>query len=83
MVYDAGQAHIPSNSPRAHFLPASLVAERYSISLMTLWRWLRSDLGFPKPLYIGRNRYWLESDLATWEETRRAGSGLVQKGCHQ
>ena len=37
------------------------------ISDMTLWRWLNSpEMGFPKPIYIGRRRYWREADVIKW-----------------
>jgi len=37
------------------------------ISDMTLWRWLHDPaLGFPRPTYIGRRRYWREADVAEW-----------------
>jgi len=51
------------------FLPAPRVCERYNITDMSLWRWLRNpDIGFPKPLYIGRFRYWRLSDLVAFEQ---------------
>jgi predicted DNA-binding transcriptional regulator AlpA len=52
------------------FLTAPMVERRYSVSAMTLWRWLKSDLGFPKPIYIGRYRYWRERELQVWESLR-------------
>ncbi len=37
------------------------------ISDMTLWRWLASaEVGFPRPIYVRRRRFWRESDLAAW-----------------
>jgi predicted DNA-binding transcriptional regulator AlpA len=53
------------------FLPARHVWQRYSISDMTLWRWLRNpELGFPQPIKIGRHRYWRLADLVSWERSR-------------
>ncbi|TPK57368.1 DNA-binding protein [Mesorhizobium sp. B2-4-19] len=60
-----------------------MVADRYHISPMTIWRWLKSDLGFPRPLYIGRNRYWQENDLVEWEASRRAGAMRPQRSRQQ
>ena len=58
------------NSP---YLSACLVWQRYSVSDMTLWRWLHDDkLDFPKPIYIGRNRYWRVGDLIEWERSLAA-----------
>ena len=47
------------------WIPARQVRARYGgISDMTLWRWLHDDdMGFPKPRYINRRRYWREGDL--------------------
>lgn len=37
------------------------------VSDMTLWRWLNDPaLNFPRPIYIGRRRYWREADMAAW-----------------
>lgn len=58
------------------FLPARHVLDRYRISQMTLWRWVADDsMGFPKPVYLGRYRYWRIADIEAWEasqETRGA-----------
>jgi predicted DNA-binding transcriptional regulator AlpA len=50
------------------FVPARQVRARYGVTSMTLWRWLADDkLAFPKPIYIGRYRYWCLSALVAWE----------------
>jgi predicted DNA-binding transcriptional regulator AlpA len=37
------------------------------VSDMTIWRWLNDpSLNFPKPVYIGRRRYWVESEVVAW-----------------
>lgn len=41
------------------------------ISDMALWRWLHNpELNFPKPIYIGRLRYWREADIVSWLDSR-------------
>ena len=41
------------------------------VSQMTLWRWLNDpDKEFPKPIYIGRRRYWKEADIIAWLESQ-------------
>lgn len=56
------------NSPR---LTASKLRERYGVSDMTLWRWLRSDrLNFPIPLIINGRRYWLSAEIEAWERAQ-------------
>ena len=39
------------------------------ISDMTLWRWL-DRLGFPRPTYIARRRYWREDEVVAWLEAQ-------------
>lgn len=48
------------------FLPAREVWTRYGVSQMTLWRWLK-ETDFPRPIYIGRYRYWRLADLEEFE----------------
>lgn len=53
------------------YLTARQTRERYSVSEMSLHRWLKnSNLNFPKPIYINRRRYWRESDLIEWERAQ-------------
>jgi predicted DNA-binding transcriptional regulator AlpA len=53
------------------YLPARKVWERYGVTPMSLHRWLRDEkLNFPRPLYIGRFRYWNRDALADWERAR-------------
>lgn len=41
------------------------------VSDMTLWRWLhREDLDFPRPIYIGKRRYWKEAEVLVWLESQ-------------
>ncbi len=57
------------------FLPARRVWERYGVTSMTLQRWLTDPrLDFPKPVYIGRFRYWRLSELEAWERAQVTGS---------
>ncbi|MEO9463903.1 MULTISPECIES: helix-turn-helix transcriptional regulator [Alphaproteobacteria] len=45
------------------------------ISDMSLWRWLdSSELNFPRPIYIGRRRYWKEADIVAWLEAREVAA---------
>ena len=50
------------------YLSAPQVLSRYSISDMSLYRWLKDPRkAFPKPYYIGRFRFWKVSELGLWE----------------
>ncbi|WP_241772276.1 helix-turn-helix transcriptional regulator [Rhodobacter capsulatus] len=43
------------------------------ISDMSLWRWLNDPvLGFPKPIKIGNRRYWRESEVLAFLDSREA-----------
>lgn len=43
------------------------------VSDMTIWRWLDNPvMNFPKPIYIGRRRYWKEADVLDWLEAQPA-----------
>ena len=58
------------STPSHRYLNGPQVCQRYTISDMTLWRWLQdNDLAFPHPLRIRDRRYWLEADLVTWERS--------------
>jgi predicted DNA-binding transcriptional regulator AlpA len=52
-------------------VPAVEVRERYGISDVALWRWLRDPkLKFPQPaMRVLDRRYWLEEDLIAWERS--------------
>ena len=56
------------------FLPVKIVAERYGVSVETVWRWSRADQGFPKPVSLspGCTR-WRLADLEDWEAAKAAG----------
>ena len=44
-------------------ISASVVREMFGgVSSMTVWRWLQDEsLGFPKPIYVQRRRFWRDS----------------------
>jgi hypothetical protein len=49
-------------------IPDSLVAKRYGVSLMTLWRWDNDpELNFPKPVYIRKRKYRSAEELAEFD----------------
>lgn len=42
-----------------------------NISDMSLWRWLNDPaLGFPRPVYIQKRRFWREAEILDWIEAR-------------
>ncbi len=45
------------------------------VSDMTVWRWIHHPtLGFPRPTYIGKRRYWREAEILGWIEVQSAES---------
>ena len=50
------------------------------ITDMTLWRWLNDPkLGFPKPIYIGRRRYWKEVEIISWLDIQETEAPQILK----
>lgn len=40
---------------------------------MSLWRWLNDpEMNFPKPVYIGKRRYWQEAEIIAWLQAQQA-----------
>jgi predicted DNA-binding transcriptional regulator AlpA len=55
------------------YIPGPKVAARYDVTDMSIWRWERDPrLNFPKPIRIGRRKFWDEAELIAWESARRA-----------
>ena len=50
------------------FLPARLVAARYAVTIRCIDRWEADPrLAFPRPVYLGRMRFWRVAELEAWE----------------
>lgn len=46
-----------------------------NISDMSLWRWLNDPaLGFPRPIYIQKRRFWREAEILEWIEAREVAA---------
>jgi predicted DNA-binding transcriptional regulator AlpA len=53
------------------YLTRPQVKERYQISEMTMWRWEKNEaIQFPKPMVVGRRKYFKEEELTAWERDR-------------
>lgn len=54
---------------KGFLISATQVRERFGgVSDMWLHRRLHDQSGFPKPVYIGRLRFWRLNELRAWEE---------------
>jgi predicted DNA-binding transcriptional regulator AlpA len=59
----------------ARYLDSIQVRRRYgNRSDMWLWRRLRDDPSFPKPIEIGRRRFWRLDELVVWEHAHQRGA---------
>ncbi len=55
----------------ATYIPGPKVRARYNVTDMTIHRWLNDrDMGFPRPFYFGRFRYWRLAELEAWERSQ-------------
>ncbi|QPC94745.1 AlpA family transcriptional regulator [Mesorhizobium sp. INR15] len=59
--------------PAALFVTDYQVGARYGASRATVWRWLKSDPSFPRPVSLssGCSR-WRIADLEAWEHQKSA-----------
>ena len=53
------------------YLSDKQVADRYSVSRISIWRWRKTDPNFPQPVSLspGCTR-WRLSDIEAWEASR-------------
>jgi predicted DNA-binding transcriptional regulator AlpA len=63
----------PAESPATDNLGTARQVKRHfgEVSDMWLWRRLRDDPTFPRPLVINGRRYWRWSELRIWEDKHR------------
>lgn len=71
------QANIQTPLPAHDINPAKIIPANAvrvlcgGVSDMTLWRWLNDPaIDFPRPICIGKRRYWREAELCEWLEAR-------------
>jgi prophage regulatory protein len=55
------------------YLSDKQLAERFSVARTTVWRWMRTDVTFPRPVSLspGCTR-WRLADVEAWEAARAA-----------
>lgn len=61
------------DAPSIVYVSDQMIAGRYSVSRQTVWRWLKTDRTFPKPISLspGCTR-WRLDEIEAWEAARRA-----------
>jgi predicted DNA-binding transcriptional regulator AlpA len=63
------------HNPHRRIQAASVRQLCGGISDMSLWRWLDNpELNFPRPIYIGRRRFWREAEIFAWLESREVAA---------
>ncbi|MBA2660086.1 MAG: AlpA family phage regulatory protein [Nitrosospira sp.] len=56
----------------AKYIRAKRLAPQLAISEPTLWRWLKKDPTFPKPVKLSaRVTAWLIADIQTWLDAKK------------
>jgi predicted DNA-binding transcriptional regulator AlpA len=56
---------------RKSYLTGPEVQRRYSVTKMTIHRWLADPrMGFPRPRKINNRNYFDEAELDAWDATR-------------
>ena len=64
-----------SLSAGGRHLPAKRVCDRFDISKMTLWRWLKDEkLTFPRPIVMNGRRYFNEQEIEALADGRKAAA---------
>lgn len=59
-------------TPTEKMLPDKLVARRYHVSRITIWRWSKKGEGFPSPVIVSEGvTRWLISDLDAYDAVLR------------
>lgn len=61
-----------AQAPLNRRLPSGAIREICGgVSKTTLHRWLnRPELGFPRPITIGKRNYWREAEVLAWLDGR-------------
>ena len=72
-------AHSTGQTAQAPLNPNTRITARTvrqicgGVSDMTLHRWLKDpEKEFPRPLYIGKRRYWREAEIIAWLDAQAA-----------
>jgi predicted DNA-binding transcriptional regulator AlpA len=53
------------------------VLERVGVSYVSIWKWMR-DGKFPQSRLVGRQIFWLESEIAAWIANRPVRGGAAR-----
>ncbi len=60
------------------------VARHFSIAVVTLNRWIRTDQSFPRPIRLrGQNRFFRVKDILAWQRARQLESPRTVPPVHE
>ena len=54
------------------YLTDRTLAARYEVARSTIWRWLKTNPDFPRPVKLAGSTRWRLSDLEKWEQDVQA-----------
>ena len=61
------------------YLTGRQVRDRYSITKVTLHRWMnRESLSFPQPMRVGARLFFRLDDIVAWERASASRSARIQ-----
>lgn len=67
------------NHIQTHHLPSQLLANRWKISIQTLYNWIATGKDLPPSIKIGGKRRWALEDVERWENERKEETKVVFK----
>lgn len=63
----AAQSAKTPESPHKRITARAVCEMCGGVSDMTIHRWLKDpEKDFPRPIYIGKRRYWREAEIVAW-----------------
>jgi|GEM_PF-6745481 len=55
------------------WIPQRMLAEFFHVDRGTVRKW-QTEMGFPKPFYVGSIGFYVAVDLITWQQTTKAAA---------
>ncbi|WP_084619943.1 AlpA family phage regulatory protein [Devosia chinhatensis] len=57
------------------YLSDKQLAERFSIKRTSVWRWVKVDPSFPRPIRLtAKCTRWRETEILAWEKSREGAA---------
>jgi prophage regulatory protein len=66
------------NEVKAMYLSDQQVADRYSVSRVTIWRWRKTDPSFPQPINLSPGCVrWKLLEIENWEAAKANAASVT------